>query len=192
MFFGIINRIYYNGAERKEYMRKSKIGSLCSYFVRIKAGGSSTIELSLIMPMLLTLFTFLIYLSFFLYNRVETTANAYICALRGSRMEQETAEKTYQHLKKESSRLMKGNLLSLSEYREQIEVKGNHVQVTYGISQKVPGSVILADLFYDDTWDFQITQKANKLQPVFFIRNCRKLCNLKKKQGKDGEDAGDL
>lgn len=172
--------------------KETKIGSFVFHFVRFKAEGSSTIELSLIMPMLLTLFTFLIYLSFFLYNRVETTANAYICALRGSRLEQETAEKTYQHMKKESGRLMKGNLLSLQEYKEQMEVKGNHVQVTYGISQKVPGAVILADLFAEDTWEFQITQKAHKLQPVFFIRNCKKLNNLKKKQGKDEEGAGDL
>ncbi len=172
--------------------KKSKTGNIVFHLFKIKAGGSSTIELSLIMPMLLTLFTFLIYLSFFLYNRVETTANAYICALRGSRLEQETAEKTYQHMKKESSRLMKGNLLSLQEYKEQIEVKGSYVQVTYGITQKVPGAVILADLFAEDTWEFQITRKAHKLQPVFFIRNCRKLSNLKEKQGKDEEGAGDL
>ena len=71
-------------------------------------------------------------------------------------------------------------------------MKGNYVQVTYGISQKVPGAVILADIFYEDTWEFQITQKAQRLQPVFFIRNCRKLDDLKKKQGKDEKGAGDL
>lgn len=175
-----------------EKNKKGKLRSFVIYLVEIKAGGSSTIEMSLIMPMLLTLFVFLIYLSFFLYNRVETTANAYICALRGSRLEQETAEKTYQHMKKESGRLMKGNLLSLQEYKEQIEVKVSYVQVTYEISQKVPGSVILADLFHENTWEFQITQKARKLQPVFFIRNCRKLNHLKEKQRKDELGAGNL
>ncbi|MBD5544130.1 MAG: pilus assembly protein [Lachnospiraceae bacterium] len=176
----------------KEYIRKSRIGNLIYFLVRIRVCGSSTVELSLIMPMLLTLFVFLIYLSFFLYNRVETTANAYICALRGSRMEQETAEETYQKMKEESSALMKGSLLSVSEYKEQIKVKGNSIQVTYGISQQVPGSAIPYNLFYKDTWNFQITKKTKKLQPVFFIRNCRKLYNLNKKQGKDEKDEGDI
>lgn len=171
---------------------KNKRNSHMHNLFRSKIQGSSTVELSLIMPMLLTLFVFLIYLSFFLYNRVETTANAYICALRGSRMEQETAEKTYQYMKKESKRLMKGNLLSVPEYKEQIEVKGNHVQVTYEISQQVPGSVILERLLHEDTWNFLVTKKAKKLQPVFFIRNCRKVSNLKKQQGKDGKNEGDL
>lgn len=154
--------------------------------------GSSTIELSLIMPMLLTIFAFLIYLSFFLYNRVQVTANAYICALKGSRMEQEGAQETYQHMKKESNKLMEDSLLAIDEYKEQIEIKGNDIQVTYDISQQVPGSVILSNIFSQSVWNFQITKRTKKLQPVFFIRNCRKITNMKKKAGEDIKDEGNL
>lgn len=151
--------------------------------------GSSTVEFSLIMPVLFTLFTFLIYLSFFLYNRVEITANAYICALRGSQMEQETSKKTYQYMKKESSRLMKGNLLSVRGYKEQIAVKGEKIQVTYEISQQIPGNLIFERLLSESTWNYQIVKSAKKQNPVFFIRNCRKIENLKnnreREQGKE-------
>lgn len=158
-----------------------------------KIKGSSTIETSLIMPMILTIFSFLIYLSFFLYNRVEITADAYACALRGSQMEQETAKETYQFMKEESAKLMDGNLLAVKKYGEQIKVKGDDIQVTYNVSIQVPGEVILSNLFKDNSWDYTITKKTKKLQPVLFIRNCRKISNIDKKlEGENTENEGNL
>lgn len=174
------------------YKGKRNMSSSINCLVKSRVQGSSTVELSLLMPMLLTLFAFLIYLSFFLYNRIETSANAYICALRGSRMEQEAPKATYQLMKKESTRLMKGSLLAIQVYREQIEVKGNNIQVTYQISQQVPAVLILDRLFQKDTWNFQVTKKVKKLHPVSFIRNCRKLSDLKNKKRKEGKNEGNL
>ncbi|MBQ7067418.1 MAG: pilus assembly protein [Lachnospiraceae bacterium] len=157
-----------------------------------KLKGSSTIEASLIMPMILTIFAFFIYLSFFLYNRVEVTTNAYILALRGSRMESETAKETYRYMKKESSKLMSGNLLAIKKYGEQMKVKGDNIQVTYSVSIQVPGAVILSNIFEENTWNYKITKKTKKLQPVLFIRNCRKISNLKNQSGKDTKNEGNL
>ena len=157
-----------------------------------KIRGSSTIEASLIMPMVLTIFAFLIYLSFFLYNRIEVTADAYICALRGSQMELETAKETYQYMKKESNKLIGGNLLATSKYGEQIEVNGNNVQVTYSVSIQVPGAVIISNIFEENNWNYSITKKTKKLQPVLFIRKCRKISSLKNGSGKDTENEGNL
>lgn len=173
------------------YTVEENSSPICS-LVKSRLQGSSTVELSLLMPLLLTLFVFLIYLSFFLYNRVETSANAYICALRGSRMEQEAPKATYQLMKKESAKLMKESLLAVKGYKEQIEVKGNQVQVTYEISQQVPAALIFDSLFHKDTWEFQVTKKTKKLHPVSFIRSCRKLSGIKNEKRKEGENEGNL
>lgn len=87
---------------------------------------------------------------------------------------------------------MEDSLLAIDEYKEQIEIKGNDIQVTYDISQQVPGSVILSNIFSQSVWNFQITKRTKKLQPVFFIRNCRKITNMKKKAGEDIKDEGNL
>lgn len=181
---GIVNEMGKRSRDEKLIIIKNTI---CR-----KEKGSSTIEASLIMPFILTIIVLLVYLSFFLYNRVELTADAYLCALRGSRMEQDNAKETYQRMKKESKRLIKGNLLWADSCREEMKVKGNTIHVTYSMSIQIPGKVIFDRAFNNNTWNYTITKKVKKLQPVSFIRKCRKLTSINKQSGEDRENEGNL
>ena len=81
--------------------------------------GSSTIEASLLAPVLLTVLFLLIYLSLFLYARAGSVRLGYIAALRASQMEQETkntrkaaAKKEFENLKREVERVLQEAVLA--------------------------------------------------------------------------------
>ena len=121
--------------------------------------GSATIEAAFIIPFTMIVLVNLIYLSFFLYNRLILTEASYIAALRSSRMEWSDANERYKEAEKASSLLLENSLLVTPSYQKQIVVKKDKSQVRLRI---------------EDKWEFEVTKDAERQNPYQFIRECRR------------------
>lgn len=128
--------------------------------------GSSTVEAAYLIPMLVMLTALLIYLSFFLYNRLILTEAAYISVLRGSRPEYKTAKECYRKTEESLNDLLSGKLLAQKEYEKKAEVTGTKVEVTLRIKQKLP--------FWKSQPEYHVKKSAARLNPYEFIRECRR------------------
>lgn len=133
--------------------------------------GSSTVEAAYLIPMLMLLVAFLIYLSFFLYNRFIVTEAAYICALRGSRLEYGTAKECYSEAGKALADLLNGRLPAMEQCETKTEVTGAKVGITIRIKQKLP--------FWDKELEYSVEKSAVRLNPYRFIRDWRRVKNVR-------------
>lgn len=133
--------------------------------------GSSTVEAAYLIPMLMMLVAFLIYLSFFLYNRLLVTETAYLCALRASRLEYGTAKECYAVAEKSLTDLLKGKLPAMEQCETKTEVTGAKVGITIRIRQKFP--------FWEKQLEYSVKKDAVRLNPYQFIRDCRRFKNVR-------------
>lgn len=133
--------------------------------------GSSTVEAAYLIPMLVMLAAFLIYLSFFLYNRLLVTEAAYLCALRASRLEYGSAKECYAQAEESLTDLLKGKLPAMSQYEAKIEVTGTKAGVTLRIKQELP--------LWEKQLEYSVKKDAVRLNPYQFIRDCRRVKDVR-------------
>ena len=137
--------------------------------------GSSTVEMAFLIPLVTMMIILLLSLGIFLYNRSVLTAYASAAALRGSRQQDCSNEEIYNIVTTEIDRLVSCRLLFLDDYEKKVSIKGDEVTVTLGIEQKIPLIGICEPLLKKDTWSFAVTKTSKIQNPVFFIRNCKKV-----------------
>ena len=122
--------------------------------------GSFTIEASVIISFLFFVITALLFLSFFLYDRCVVERTAAIAALRGSEAVWGDNPIRYQRADEAINKILAGRLLGADSVEKSVKVSGS--QVTVSLSMKFKW------------WDFQAEAEKKAVNPVLFIRNCRK------------------
>ena len=132
--------------------------------------GSFTIEAAIVLPLIVYVLLLVIYIGFYVYSSYALTLDAYISVFRGSRanLQKENAhqvtEETMKTALQEELPAM-GNIaydIQSDTWKNSITVKG---------MRKIPfmQSVI-------SRWiPLHISRYAERTEPVFFLRNCRKL-----------------
>lgn len=123
--------------------------------------GSFTVESAVIISFLVLVITALLFLSFFLYDQCSLERAAAISALRGSEAVWESQDIRYREADKGIREVLENNLLGENDVETHIEVKGNDIEVTLKMQYK--------------WWEFQAKAGKKVINPVAFIRNCRKL-----------------
>lgn len=153
---------------------------------KIKAiKASATIEASFLVPFIIIIIVLFIYLSFYLYNREQISIITYCSALRGSQLEQENLEEQYKKAGSSIDYLAMQNLLGIGAFGRQIKVTGDYVEVAVSYQQEIPIQIIPDYFKKASSWNFELKRKVKKLNPVGFIRTCRKLEMLKNKVAKE-------
>ena len=135
--------------------------------------GSFTIEAAVIISFLTFVITGLLFLSFFLYDRCVVERTAAMAALRGSEAVWEKNPIRYQRADEAVSEILTGRLLGADSIEKSVKASGS--QVTVSLSMKFKW------------WDFKAEAEKKAVNPVLFIRNCRKGLNLVQKGKKDEE-----
>lgn len=135
--------------------------------------GSFTIEAAVIISFLTFVITGLLFLSFFLYDRCVVERTAAMAALRGSEAVWEKNPIRYQKADEAVSEILTGRLLGADSIEKSVKASGS--QVTVSLSMKFKW------------WDFKAEAEKKAVNPVLFIRNCRKGLNLVQKGKKDEE-----
>lgn len=128
--------------------------------------GSFTIEAAVVVSFLVFLIQAIILLSFFLYNRCSMERAAAMGALRGSQAIWQDNTFRYQKAEEGVDNMLSYNLFGEALPERKIEVKGNLVKVELKL-QSCFG-------------ELDIKAEKKVINPVAFIRNCRKLKQIGK------------
>ena len=126
--------------------------------------GSSTIEAAVIIPFTLFVIASLITLSFALFNRCSLERCVISSSLRASEAVFESNSERYNAASQTVKEVLVNNLLYRNNVESNIEVKGEKIKV-----------VMCAD---EDEQNFYTSAEKTAINPVFFVRNCRKIKNL--------------
>lgn len=130
--------------------------------------GSFTIEAAIIIPFIVIVLTAVIFLSFFLYDKCSLERAAAMAALRGSQEVWEDNNIRYQKADEGIKAVLEANLLGTNCVEKHVEVKGNQVCVLLKMQYK--------------WWDFSAQAEKQAVNPITFIRNCRKAEGVIEKQ----------
>ena len=147
---------------------------------KIRFEGSYTVEASLLFPFILSVIVFIMYMSFFFHDRCVMNQSAYQAALRASRVKtgdnavMGTAERA-------ANELMNRTVLATSDVTHSIDISGSEVQVRYEGTLKIPAGVLFMDIYGSDGIKVSGKGCAKRKDPVKFIRQCRVVEKMVKK-----------
>lgn len=135
--------------------------------------GSATIETALLMPFLLAVMLFIIYFSFYVYNREASSTIAYTAAIKGAQMEQEGRayiEKEITGYVKEESK----KLLFVRDLEYSVKVTTLKVEVSVSLTQKSPFQSMLRQIGAGDAFSCKVKKSASRLHPASIIWDMRR------------------
>lgn len=131
-----------------------------------------TVEASMIMPFVLYICIFVIYLGFYMYDRCILTQDCYRIALRGSSIykdDKQIVYKTaYEYMKK-----ITADKIIIRDFHYEIGV--NHQVCVKCYSNYEFPFTILKKIAGKDKWTFEIEEKSSCINTALWIRLCRKL-----------------
>lgn len=123
--------------------------------------GSFTVEAAVVISFLVFVIAIVISLSLFVYNKCSMERAAAMAALRGSQAVWEDQNIRYGRAEKGIGEMLSDNLLGEPQVQTSIAVKGNDIEVALKMQYQ--------------QWEFQSETAKKAVNPVVFIRNCRKL-----------------
>lgn len=133
--------------------------------------GSVTVETSCLMPLIIFLIWNVLFLSFFVYDQTVTVQGSYCTALRIQRLTNKEMEKLEEGEKKFEEAVAERVVCGRLEH--QISVEKEAVSVKTTLKMNAP-----AGLCFQSVWQGCQEQRAEKWEPVNFIRACRKAENI--------------
>lgn len=122
--------------------------------------GSFTIEAAVIIPFIVCLLMTILFLAFFLYDRCSLERAAGSAALRGSQEIWESSDVQYRKANEGIDFVLSHNLLGADCVDKQIKISGNEIKVVLKMQYH--------------KWEFQAESQKKVVNPVNFIRICRK------------------
>lgn len=138
-----------------------------------ETGAYLTVEAALVMPIVLAVVIFVMYMLFFQYDRCLMEQNAGVFALRGCTLQ--IPDKEERLLKLQQMPLQKDEkYLAWEALKPSITLKGNKILLEQSGHLKFPFANLLS-WQGRDVWDSSICFENHRIHPVEFIRNCRKV-----------------
>ncbi len=119
-------------------------------------------------PFVVIVLSAVIFLSFFLYDKCSLERAAAMAALRGSQEVWKDTNVRYQKADEGIEAILTDNILGTSYVEKHVEIKGDKVRVVLKMQYK--------------WWDFSAGAEKKAVNPITFIRNCRKAEGVIEKQ----------
>lgn len=144
-------------------------------FIGKRAKGYMTVEASFIITWTVFLFVFLIYLSFYSYDKCVLFQDAYAVCFRGSIQKQEDNIVPYisAHMQEQFGKKYFGT----GEVHGSVDCKGNVADVTGECQVRVPIRAVFT-MYDSDKWKICTRARAQIINPTHIIRKSRWIGNL--------------
>ena len=138
-------------------------------------GGYMTLEAAFIIPWTIFMFVFLIYASFYLYDKCVLFQDAYTVCFRASVQKEENGVSDYlsSHMEERFGRKYFG----VGKVEKNAQQSDKEVRVYGACSVKVPFSFFLT-MPNAGGWQIQTEAKAQIINPTKVIRKCRMVENV--------------
>ncbi len=149
--------------------------------------GYFTIEATLLMPMVLAVYIFLIYLGLYQYDRCLLEQDCRLIALRGSFLQGQENKEIYWCVNKMFNENNWDKFALSVKNNIAIEVSGENVNAEICRYINVP---FVKNIFegISEEWKIQVAAKSRRLEPATVIRICKKIMEVgRDKNGSDNE-----
>lgn len=144
-------------------------------FMKKRAGGYMTVEASFIITWTIFVFVFLIYLSFYAYDKCVLFQDAYAVCFRGSIQKQEDNIVPYisAHMKEQFGR----KYFATGEVHGSVNRNGNVTDVIGECQVKVPIRAAFT-MYSQSGWLIRTKARAQIINPTHIIRKSRWIGNI--------------
>ncbi len=150
--------------------------------MKYRLKGSYTIEAALILPLIMTVIVFIIYMSFFLHDRAVMSACAYQAALKASLIR--TGEEDMKAEAERAAGYSIEGLLLATEYPEiTVTVSRKKVHIQYTGNMRIPQSILFFPIHGTDHIEVSGGAEASEKDAIEFIRQCRAAGGIIRKRG---------
>ena len=134
-----------------------------------------TVEAALIMPVVLFLILFLIYMGFYLYDRCSMEEDLHVAALRGSNLWMLPEAACEDELNKTHLYLNRDEYIALNRIQQTAQLRAGRIHVSAAATMKTPLSLIWSPDGFQSNWEIQTAFATERYQPGDFLRDCRKV-----------------
>ena len=130
-----------------------------------------TVEASIIMPMIIIVLIFIIYIGFYLYDVCAVGQFAYIAALRTSQQKDLTMEELEVYGKNQLEELITNRLVVTDTRQEKIKVTVRKIEVEISTMIQMPFSNFISEKM--GLWKIRGEGEVVRTDPVKYIRSVR-------------------
>ena len=135
-----------------------------------KTGGYFTVEAALLLPFVMMSIVFMIFLSFFCYDRCILEQCAYAAALRGSSSRFENTQEAYEEAAGAAESLIEKKLFAIRKVSTTVRVSAVAVTVSYKCEVNMPGDCWLRGIVGEDVLCMEVSKKALRNKTIAVLR----------------------
>lgn len=132
--------------------------------------GYFTVEAALLFPMVLMIIVFMIFLSFYCYDRCVLEQCAYAAALRGSSNRFSNTQEAYEVAEDAAETLIEGRLFAVREVNATVRVSGLAVTVSYECEVNMPVGNWLRAVVGKEALCMKVSKKVLRNKTVAVLR----------------------
>lgn len=135
-----------------------------------KTDGYFTVEAALLLPFIMMVIVFMIFLSFYSYDRCVLEQCAYAAALRGSSNRFTNTQDAYEEAQTAAEALVAKKLFAVKELRTTVRVSGLAVTVSYECKVNMPVGDWLGDIVGEDVLLLEVSKQVPRNRTVEILR----------------------
>lgn len=135
-----------------------------------KTAGYFTVEAALLLPFIFVILVFMIFLSFYCYNRCVLEQCAYAAALRGSSNRFANTQEAYEEAAGAAEELAAAKLFAVKECKASVRVTALTVTVSYECEVNMPIGSWLKAVVGKDALCMEVSKKVLRNKTVAVLR----------------------
>ncbi|MBQ6996011.1 MAG: pilus assembly protein [Lachnospiraceae bacterium] len=135
-----------------------------------KTAGYFTVEAALLLPFVMMSIVFMIFLSFFCYDRCILEQCAYAAALRGSSSRFENTQEAYEEAAGAAESLIEKKLFAIRKVSTTVRVSAVAVTVSYKCEVNMPGDCWLRGIVGEDVLCMEVSKKVLRNKTIAVLR----------------------
>lgn len=135
--------------------------------------GSLTIEAAFVMPLIITVVIWLIFMAYYLHDKSIMSRHTYITALRTSQVLTGDHDMT-EEINKNLELLAKERLLGNWDIKKTVKQEEHKIVVMYDAEMKIPDGTLSILMNPGASWNIHVSSIAYKVDEVRTIRERRK------------------
>lgn len=143
--------------------------------ISISVKGYMTLEASFIMPWVIFMFIFLIYTSFYVYDKCVLFQDAYTLCLRGSVQKEEDGAVNY--INNHMSGQFGKKYFGTDKVQGSVEQHSREVKIYAECRVRLPLNNFMT-MTGEEGWQIHTDAKAWKINPTKLLRKCRMVENI--------------
>ncbi len=148
-------------------------------FFKRGIGGFVTIEYTLLLPVLLIVYTFLIGIGLYQYNQCLLDTNVYLLAGKGADLYGISSDEQVKRLQQLEGRLYYDKYFLAENIATMYQIRGNHITISGSAEMSNP---LAAFQIGEEKWQLYTECTVNLINPAETLRLCKAVYSILEKE----------